>query len=230
MAELQFRPGGLASQPACSLPPRLLNGARASPGTLENHPGHSRAGKREDSGGKRPDSGLLIPPQHVLRVSSLLRSTAGGEEADGASVETLTGQAEAHGEQLSLSFPPPTFLVARKSPSALPSASGEGPSPQRGPLPSASLKLDLIYHRTEVFSWYMASGLNQCPESSKNLPAEVTLPSTFRPAGITSQKKRNRANHVPRPRIPGENHASEAEEGSPRHCGTRGPPPGGLLR
>lgn len=76
LPELRFRPGGLASQPACSLRPRLLNGVRASPGTLENHPGHSRVGKREDSGGKKPDSDLLIPPQRVLHVSSLLRSTA----------------------------------------------------------------------------------------------------------------------------------------------------------
>lgn len=104
------------------------------------------------------------------------------------------------------------------------------PPPQTGLLPSASLKLDLINQRAEVFSWYTASGLNQRPESSKNLPAEVTLPSTFRPAGIIPQEKRNRANRVPRPRLPGENHASEAEKGSPCHCGTRGPPPGGPLR
>lgn len=39
LPELRRRPGGLASQPACSQRPRLLNGAGASPGTLENHPG-----------------------------------------------------------------------------------------------------------------------------------------------------------------------------------------------
>lgn len=101
LPELRFRPGGLASQPACSLRPRLLNGARGSPGTLENHPGHSWAWKREDSGGKKPDSDLLIPPQRVRPARVISPTFDGQGEADGASLETLTGQAAARGEQLS---------------------------------------------------------------------------------------------------------------------------------
>lgn len=41
---------GLTSKPACFLLPHLINGERASPGTLQNHPGQDGHGELEGRG------------------------------------------------------------------------------------------------------------------------------------------------------------------------------------
>jgi len=90
-----------------------------------------------DAGSRREEARLWPPNPTPVSASStcpLFYARRPGE-ADGASIGTLTGQAEAHREKLSLvRNSAHTFLVTHKSPSVLQSDSGEGPStPNRIP-------------------------------------------------------------------------------------------------
>lgn len=74
MCPESHRPSGPTSEPTCCLQSHLISGGGERPGTLENHSGHSGVGCMWGVGGKRPGSGLLIPPQGFpsMRHSSTL--------------------------------------------------------------------------------------------------------------------------------------------------------------